>query len=210
MRHSRTSSVTVMTISTFSWIIGKFSTPTGVLNPSAIVSGSTSSLLLPSSNPLAQSSAPAGSAPNTLTPVPSAASAVPARSPPPPTGATTAASGGDEGTCARSSSMAVPWPRIVFAASYGGTNAAPVCARTVASAAAHAGAVGAQNVIAPPYARTASILGCAELLGCIPCTTNVHVERSHGQGKGRAGTGMVRPSMCECGYGCGRGREVEG
>ena len=82
--------------------------------------------------------------------------------------------------------MAVPWPRIVFAASYGGTNAAPVCARTVARAAARAGAVGAQKVIVPPYARTASILGCAELLGC---TMYVHVETPG------PGTGMVRPSM---------------
>ena len=113
---------------------------------------------------LALGAAPAGSAPKTLTPVPSAARAVPASKPPPPTGAMIAARGSD--TCSMSSRQAVPWPRMVFTASYGGTKAAPVRVWTDWSVAALAGGVGSQNVISAPYERTASIFGWAEFEGC--------------------------------------------
>jgi hypothetical protein len=95
-----------------------------------MVFGTSDGIRWPARNPSEQSFAPLGSAPKTLTPVPSAASAMPANRPPPPTGAMTAASGVSNpaspnsrlttsGACCSSSRNTVPCPSMVRTESYG-------------------------------------------------------------------------------------------
>ncbi len=136
--------------------------------PSAIVCGCGIACSVPDAKLRAASSAPAGSAPNTVMPgnTPRAAIAVPDSRPPPPTGATTTSR---SGTASSSSSVAVPWPAMTAQSSYGCTSVAPVARPTSAHIASRAASVGAQKCTCAPKPCTFATLIFGAFSGITTC-----------------------------------------